>query len=70
MTASVKFRQQGPDEIVLHFDDTFRKPKPWTLMRETNLDYIIEHGTLIMKHTKSRFLFMVDIDYLKELAQD
>ena len=33
-----------------------------------NIQYVIEHGVLMFKHTRSEFLFLQDISKLKELA--
>ena len=68
LTASVKFKPGEPNEIIFHFDDMYRKPKAWTMMRMCNLQYVIEHGTLILKHTKSRCLYLQDLSKIKELA--
>ena len=70
MTATVKFQSGYSNEILLHFDDLYRmKLDDGGRFRMENLDYVIENGILIIKHTKSRFLMLQEISKLKSLAR-
>ena len=68
MTATVKFKPRGPNEILLHFDDIWRKPEDEKIVMKYNLDYVIENGVLVFKHTQSKFICLVDISTLEDLA--
>ena len=69
LRAKVKFQEGAPNEILIYFDDMYRRPRDWQKIRPTSLQYTIERGTLFIKHYNSCLLLMQDISELKDLAK-